>query len=303
MTELSIPHTAILIAAGVFGLVIGSFLNVVAYRVPAGISLMRPSQCTACGAPVRPWHNVPVLSWLALGAKCANCGDRISVRYPLIEIGSGLLFVGTAWWWTLQGESHAQAATFALPDSFGEAWASLNGADVWAAPLAARGVALLAGLWFIASGFVLTVIDLDTRRLPRGIVRLGMLAILVLFVLSCVLGADWWALVRAVVSMLLMYLLYAALRIARPGGMGGGDVRLAALVGLMLGWFGWWTLIVGAFAAFLLGGVYGIALILSGRATRRTAVPFGPWMIAGAIVGAVFGPMFGEWYMGLLGAA
>jgi len=300
VTELSVPHTAILIASGVFGLVIGSFLNVVAYRVPAGISLMRPSQCPSCDAPVRPWQNVPVLSWLALRGRCARCHAGISVRYPLIEIGAGALFAVVVGWAITSAHPAPAAPAITMPASFADAWQSLADADPWTAPPAALGVALLAGLWFVATGFVLTIIDIETRRLPAGIVRTALVAITALLALSCALGADWWAFVRALLGMLLLYLFYALLWIAKPGGMGGGDVRLAGLVGLVLGWFGWAALIVGAFAAFVVGGVYGIALMLTGRATRRSAVPFGPWMIVGAVIGAVAGARIGEWYLSLL---
>ncbi|UJP11615.1 prepilin peptidase [Microbacterium sp. KUDC0406] len=289
--------------AGVFGLIIGSFLNVVAYRVPAGISLMRRSQCPACDAPVRPWQNVPVLSWLALRGRCARCGEPIPVRYPLLELGTGALFALVTWWWTVAAHPAAAAPAFALPASLADGWLSITTADSWTAPPAGLGSGLLAGLWFAATGLVLTVIDLSTRRLPRSIVRTALVAVTALLALSCLLGTDWWALVRAVLGMLLLYLFYAVLWLAKPGGMGGGDVRLAALIGLLLGWFGWWPLLVGGFAAFVLGGVYGICLILFGRATRRTAVPFGPWMIAGAALGAVFGTAIGNGYLSLFGMA
>ncbi|PKI90257.1 prepilin peptidase [Actinomycetales bacterium SN12] len=290
----------VIVVIGILGLLIGSFLNVVAYRVPAGISLMRPSQCSSCDAPVRPWQNVPVLSWIALRGRCAWCGERISARYPLVELAAGALFALAAWWWVTSSRPGSSADPMALPTSLADAWTQLSGADSWIAPTAASGVALLAWLWFIATGFVLAIIDIETRRLPRGIVRTALVAVGPLLALSCALGADWWAFVRAVLSMLVLYIAYALLWLVKPGGMGGGDVRLAALIGLMLGWFGWGPLIVGAFAAFVLGGVYGITLMLGGRATRRTAVPFGPWMIVGAVVGAVAGSRIGEWYLSLL---
>ena len=97
-----------------------------------------------------------------------------------------------------------------------------------------------------------------------------------------------------------LYVFYFLLRVIRPGGMGGGDVKLAGVIGLALGWLGWAPLIVGAFAAFVLGGVYGILLILLRRAGRRSAIPFGPWMILGAWTGVFAGESLARWYVGLI---
>lgn len=299
-----IPSSQLLVTVvglvAVLGLLIGSFLNVVIYRVPARISLMRASQCPSCEAPVRPWQNVPVLSWIALRGRCARCRTRISVRYPLVELGTAAVFAAVAWWWTAQIRPEGLPVGWTLPDGAGVLTAILH-ADPWSGPLAAQAVVLLVLLWFTASAIALAVIDLDVRRLPAPIVRIALVAVLALFVLACLLGADWWALVRSAIAMLLLYLFYALLRAARPGGMGGGDVRLAALIGLVLGWLGPSELITGAFAAFVLGGIFGIGMMLFRRATRRTAVPFGPWMILGAWVGAAAGPAIAHWYLGLLG--
>src|SRR6186997_1775720 len=88
----------IVVVAGVFGLLIGSFLNVVAYRVPAHISLMRESRCPQCDVAIKPWHNVPVFGWVALGGRCANCNAPISARYPIVEAITGVVFAGVTWW-------------------------------------------------------------------------------------------------------------------------------------------------------------------------------------------------------------
>ncbi|MDF2508544.1 MAG: prepilin peptidase [Microbacterium sp.] len=271
--------------AAVFGIVIGSFLNVVAYRVPAGISLLRESRCPSCDSPVRWWQNVPVLSWLLLRGRCAACRTRISARYPAIEAATGLTFMAFALWWAavtgLLGTAPASAA--------------------FSAPIAAQLLVLAAYLWFAASGLVLTVIDLDTFRLPHSITGSAFIACLLLLTTACALGADWAALLRALIGAGVLYGFYLLLRLARPDGMGGGDVRLAAVTGLMLAWIGWPTLAVGAFAAFLLGGVYGIVLIAARRAGRRTAVPFGPWIVAGSWIGVFAGETLGRAYLTLLG--
>lgn len=266
-----IPFTVVV--SGVLGLLIGSFLNVVAVRVPAGTSLVRESRCPRCDTAIKPWHNIPVLGWLVLRGRCASCGEPISPRYPIVEGVTGILFALVAW--------------LVLATS--------------AAPLPASFAVLVAFLYFAAISVVLTVIDLDTHRLPNTIVLPSYVVAGVLFTLACVLGAEWSRLLGAVVGMAVLYAFYFVIRVIRPDGMGGGDVKLAGVVGLYLGWLGWGALAVGAFAAFVLGGVFGLALIAGRRAGRRTAIPFGPWMLAGAWVGIFIGQVLGAWYIGLLG--
>lgn len=271
MTSIPLVTAYALTVAALFGLVIGSFLNVVVYRVPAGLPLARPSACPACSAPVRAWQNVPVLSWLALRGRCASCRSAISPRYPLVEIATGLSFVGIAW-----AALDAAARSGATP------------ADI---PV------LLAYLWFAAISIALTLIDLDTRRLPHAIVLPSYAVAVALLAFAVVLGADAAALVRALVGGALLYAFYFSLRWVRPDGMGGGDVTLAGLIGIHLGWIGWGALAVGGFSAFLLGGFFGIALILARRAGRRQAIPFGPWMLAGAWLGIVAGEPLAQLYL------
>jgi len=258
--------------AALFGLVIGSFLNVVIYRVPAGISLLRPSRCPACDAPVRPWQNVPVVSWLALRGRCASCGERISARYPVVELATGAAFAAVTWL--------VLSATMLPP--------------------AATVVVLVAFLYLASISIALTLIDVDTRRLPNAIVLPAYVVLLALFAVACVVGAPWAALLRAVIGGAALFAFYALLRAVRRGGMGGGDVKLAGVMGLALGWTGWGALAVGAFAAFVLGGLFGLALILVRRAGRKTAIPFGPWLLAGGWVGIIVGEPISRWYIGML---
>lgn len=266
---------ALLVFAGLVGAVIGSFLNVVVHRVPAGVSLLRESRCPSCEAPVRPWQNVPVVSWLALRGRCAACGAPISPRYPLVELGTGLAFAGVAWLFLLRGDL----------------------------PLAARLAVTVAYLYLAAVSIALALIDIDTHRLPNSIVLPGYVVIAVLFAAACVLGAEWTSLLRAAIGGLALYLFYLVLRMVRPAGMGGGDVKLAGVLGMCLAWLGWGALAVGAFAAFLLGGVFGIALIAARRAGRKTAIPFGPFMLAGAWIGIIAGESVAAWYVGLFAVA
>lgn len=259
------------VVAGLLGLVIGSFLNVVVSRVPAGVALARESRCPHCGAPVRWWQNIPIASWLALGGRCASCRRPISARYPLVEAATAIAFAVITWWLLAVRPEPTWAASFAV---------------------------LAAFLYLAAISIALTLIDLDTRRLPNAIVLPSYPVTIVLLTLACAAGADWGSLLRAGVGMAALYALYFLLRLVRPSGMGGGDVKLAGVLGLCLAWVGWGALAVGAFAAFLLGGVFGAVLLLARRAGRRTAIPFGPWMILGAWVGIFCGEIIGRWYLG-----
>lgn len=262
--------------AGLFGLAVGSFLNVVAYRVPAGIPLTRESRCPHCDAAIASRHNVPVVGWLALRGRCANCGAAIAKRYPIVEALTGITFTVVAW--------------FFLTAFGGEPW----GRSPWA-----LGLVVIAYLYFAAVSIVLTLIDLDTHRLPNAIVLPSYLVADALLTLAAWLSGDWPSLLRAAIGMAVLYAFYFLLRLVRPGGMGGGDVKLAGVIGLYLAWLGWGALAVGAFFAFVYGGVFGIALLIARRAGRRTAIPFGPWMILGAWTGIFAGESIGRAYISL----
>lgn len=280
----------LVVVAALFGLVIGSFLNVVAYRVPANISLLRESRCPHCDTKIKPWHNVPVLGWIALGGKCANCKAPISARYPIVEGITGIAFAAVTWWGlAVYGGAEGIGTLVSRYSTVGEYWA--------------LALVVVAYLYFAAISIVLTLIDLDTHRLPNSIVLPSYLVAALLLTAAAWLTGEWGALFRAAVGMTAMYLFYLALRLARPRGMGGGDVKLAGVIGIYLGWLGWGALAVGAFAAFLYGGVFGMALILLRRAGRKTAIPFGPWMILGAWTGVFAGEAVGRWYVNLFAGA
>jgi leader peptidase (prepilin peptidase)/N-methyltransferase len=237
--------------AFVFGLAVGSFLNVVAHRVPRGESLLRPgSRCPACGAPVRARHNIPVLGWLLLRGRCADCQTRIDPRYPVVELATAGLFA---------------AVMYRVADL-----------DLLAA--------LPAYLYFTAVGVALTVIDLDVRRLPNAIVLPSYPVLALLLAFASAWSGDWWALARAGIGAVAMFGFFFAVAFAYPAGMGFGDVKLAGLVGGALAYLSWAALVVGAFLGFLLGALVGVGLMLAGRGGRKTAVPFGPFMAAGALL-------------------
>lgn len=273
------PVPFLIASAGVLGLIVGSFLNVVVHRVPQGVSVVSPpSACAGCGAAIRWYDNIPVVSWLLLRGRCRDCGAPISMRYPAIELLTGLVFAGIAWW----------ASPWLLVES----------------PLgatAARWLVLLALLHFAAVGIALAAIDLQTRRLPNAIVLPALAVALLLLLAAAILSGDWGPLLDAVIAMAALFAFYLVILLIYPPGMGFGDVKLAALVGLHLGWFGWPAVIVGAFAAFLLGGVVALALLVTRRAGRRSGIPFGPYLLGGAWLGILLGPDILFWYLGLFG--
>ena len=250
-------------AVTLLGLLIGSFLNVVVHRVPRGESVVRPpSACPGCRAPIRPRDNVPVAGWLLLKGSCRDCSTAISPRYPLVELGCGLLF-----------------AVMALR----------IGLDP----------ALPAFLYLAAVGLALALIDLDCQRLPDVITLPSYVVAAVLLGGAALAGSDSGELLRAVLGGIAMYAVYFALCFAYPAGMGFGDVKLAGVLGLYTGWLGWGAWAVGLFSGFLLGGAFGIALLLSGRGGRKTRVPYGPFMLAGVLLAVLAGEDLARAYLEL----
>lgn len=248
----------VVVTAAVFGLAIGSFLNVVIWRVPRGESVVRPrSHCPDCGTAIAPRDEVPVLSWVLLRGRCRACGVRFGARYPLVELTCGLLFA-------------AMAARFPWPGSGAESIRSLP-----------------AFLYLAGVGLALAVIDIDTKRLPNSLTLPSYPISLALLSVASLTGAGLRPLLQALAGAAAMYAVYFILWFAAPGGMGFGDVKLAGVLGGYLGWLGWSILAVGLLGGWILGGIIGIALMLTGRAGRKTKIPLGPFMIAGAFL-AIF---------------
>jgi len=247
----------------VLGLAVGSFLNVVVWRVPRGGSVVSPpSACPACASPVRPRDNVPVLSWVLLRGRCRDCAAGISVRYPLVELATAALF--------------AVLALRLGPDP-----------------------ALPAYLYLAAVGLALALIDVEVRRLPDVLTLPSYAVVAGLLVLAAVLGSTSGDLRRALLGGAAVFAFYFVLCLAHPAGMGFGDVKLSGVLGLAMGWLGWGALAVGLFGGFLLGGLWGAALIARGRGGRKSAVPFGPFMLLGALVAVLAGQPLADAYVHL----
>jgi leader peptidase (prepilin peptidase) / N-methyltransferase len=248
------PIVAAILLAAAGGLAVGSFLNVVAWRLPRGESLVAPgSHCPGCGGAVRPYDNVPVLSWLALRGRCRDCRAPISARYPLVELVSAALAI-------------AVVAT-------------------------QRGVHdLLLGLVLIALLVPVALIDLDHRLIPNRLTGPGALAALAIGVATDPAAVPVQLAAGAAAG---GFLLVAAL--ARPGGMGMGDVKLAAMLGLFLGR----EVAVALLVALLAGTLVGAVVIArrGARQGRKTAIPFGPFLALGGVVALLAGPAIVDWYL------
>ncbi|WP_205748684.1 A24 family peptidase [Cryobacterium sp. LW097] len=291
----------LLALAAILGLLIGSFLNVVVHRVPNGMSLLSPpSSCPACGGRIKAYDNIPVLSWLILRGKCRFCRASISTRYPLVEAGTALMFVAVAAWWVsdraLAGALQAGFDSLMLTGRFG---ADANGLS--SGEYVAAGCILLAFLYLAAVSIALALIDLDVHRLPNAIVLPSYVVAAVLLGAASILNGDVGSLVRGFVGLAALWLAYLVMAVAYPGGMGFGDVKLAGVLGLCLAYLGWGELVVGAFAAFLIGGVFAVFLVITKRATRKSGIPFGPWMLVGAWLGIIFGDSVWGGYLSLFG--
>ena len=251
---------ALALLCALLGLLIGSFLNVVIWRVPRGESVVRPpSACPSCGHEIRPRDNVPVLSWLLLRGKCRDCGHPISARYPLVELACGVLF-----------------AVMALRFGF--------------------DAVLPAYLYLAAVGLALAMIDIDTQRLPDVLTLPSYAVAAVLLGAAAAVNHDGGSAVRALVGAAAMGAFYFTLLLVYPAGMGFGDVKLAPVLGAYLGWLGFGSLAVGTFLGFLYGGVVGIAAMAVGKAGRKSKLPFGPFMLLGVLTAVLAGQQLVDAY-------
>ncbi|HET6964470.1 MAG TPA: prepilin peptidase, partial [Acidimicrobiales bacterium] len=226
----------LVVGAVLYGAAIGSFLNVVIYRVPAGKSVVRPgSACPQCGHQIEARDNIPLLSWLLLRGKCRNCGTAISPRYPLVELLTAVVWLAVAlrfgWSWSLPAE-----------------------------------LVLVTGL------IALAFIDLDHMKLPRVLVLPLGVAVAALLLLAAAVQGQWHRLWVAVVCAAVEFGVLFVINWVSPRSLGFGDVRLGPVIGLGLGWLGWRYAFWGFLGANILGSVIGITLMAVGKAGRKTLV-------------------------------
>jgi leader peptidase (prepilin peptidase)/N-methyltransferase len=255
--------------AAILGLIVGSYLNVVIYRLPLGISTVLPrSRCPACGAAIRAWDNVPVVSFLLLRGRCRACGAPIAARYPLIEGATGLLFLGSFL-------------------RFGISWAAV------------------AGALFCALMATLAMIDLDHMILPDVLTWPGIAAgILLQPLISWARpGATGWramaggALGAAVGAGILLAVWGGWYLLRHEEGMGLGDVKMLAAIGAFLGWQG---VLVSLFLGALSGAVVGLSLMAWRGGDLKSKLPFGTFLALGGLIALFAGEPIVAAYLRLL---
>jgi leader peptidase (prepilin peptidase)/N-methyltransferase len=251
----------------VFGSVVGSFLNVCIYRIPRNISIITPSsRCPSCNVPVRPRDNIPILSYIFLGGRCRVCKARISFRYPLVEFLNAVFYVLVLW-------------------RFGFGWHTL------------------VYFVFCSSLIVISFIDLNFQiipdvitlpGIPTGIVFGGFL-LLNPFMRNLSLGIKS-SMIGAFIGFVLFYLIaVVGSRIFKKEAMGGGDIKLMAMVGGFLGWEG---VMLTTFIGSLSGAIIGVLMILFKGKEKGSRIPFGPFLALGSVITLFYGQEIFYWYLG-----
>lgn len=251
----------LLLLAGVFGLLLGSFTNVLIARIPHGEQWATgASRCPRCRHEIAWYDNIPVVSWLILRGRCRHCHERISPLYPLVEIVVAVLVILSA---------------------------SVYGTSLVTGALAILSVTTVA----------LAVIDFRTMRLPTPLVWGSLAVVAPLTVVDAALTDAWWDLARAAAGAAILGGVYFLLWFAVPHGLGFGDVRLAVLLGFASAYLSWAALAVAGIAGPVLGAVAAIVAVARARRLRGVRMPFGPWMIAAFWLGALAGVPISDWYV------
>jgi leader peptidase (prepilin peptidase)/N-methyltransferase len=245
------------VIVAVFGLVIGSFLNVCIFRIPRNISIVFPSsRCPSCNHPIRAWDNIPVFSYLVLGGRCRHCGAKISLQYPLVEALNAFFYVAVFW-------------------RYGFGWDS--------------GVYAL----FCSSLLVITFVDIEFQIIPDRITLPGIVMGLLLmpdpFMRTTLLGYK-----ASVIGLLSGGGFFYLVAVLSRGGMGGGDIKMMAMVGALMGWK---TVMLTTFLGSLTGSVVGLFLMIFRGRGRKAKIPFGPFLALGAVITLFFGEEILAWYL------
>jgi leader peptidase (prepilin peptidase)/N-methyltransferase len=244
----------LIVGCAVLGLVVGSFLNVVIYRVPRKESIVSPgSACPTCGTPILGRDNIPVVSWMMLRGKCRTCRSPISPHYPLIELSCAALFGGAAARLGFQWDLPAM-------------------------------IVLLGGL------LALACIDAEHLRLPKSIVYVVLAMLIVLLVLAAGLTHQWHRLLVAAICALAWFVAFFVLNFVSPRLLGFGDVRLSLVLGFGLGWFGVGYVLLGFFASNLIGAVIGVWLLATKKLSREQPIPYGVFLSLGTALAIYAGP-------------
>ena len=253
--------TPLYLIIGLFGALIGSFLNVCIYRLPRHESVAWPgSHCPACSHPIAWYDNIPIVSYLVLAGRCRYCAARIPLRYPVVEALNALGYVGLLWF-------------------FGPSW-----------PAVAYGL-LYSSLLVVAGT------DLSHKIIPNVITFPGIVVGLISAATILPLGLMNGLIGLLVGGGILWLLAWASPYLFGKEGMGGGDIKLLAMIGAFLGWKpALMTIMVGSF----LGSLVGITLIATRVIKREDYIPFGPFLVCGALVALFFGQSILDWYQGLL---
>lgn len=243
------------------GVVAGSYVNQVAHRVPVGQSLATPPSCPHCHTEFVGVLRVPVVGWVLKKGMCPSCDRSLPVRYPVVELATGVVFVLAA-------------------RKIGINWI------------------LPAYLAFALVSVTLTLTDIDWKRIPNLILFRGGGVAVGLLALGSVLTGNWAALGRGLLGGAVHFVLLFVVALLARGGMGMGDVKLVGLLGVFTAYISWMTLIISIFGGILIGGVVGLLVLVTRRAGRKDEVPFGPPLIVGAWLAILWAPVISPWLFG-----
>ena len=263
------------VMAGVFGLIYGSFSGVVIGRQPLSIRALIPgSRCDNCHIAIRWYQNVPVLSWLLLRGRCAACGVKISVWSPILELASGIMFALVASWGLKVDQSGLVSDDSLLQT--------------------------IVFLGFATNWLCIAVIDFVRGQIPNLLVATSLIWGVLGFAAAGLFFDHLDKLISALIGAVIFSSLLLAIKLLVPRGLGLGDVKLAAALGLGLGWQGLGALAVGVIASFVFGSIFGLVYSALKRSSLKLAIPFGPWMILGTWFGILFGQSIWAEYLAVI---